>query len=445
MRIEMPYVDRNSRICGFLDIEEVEGSGKFLRRYFILDTLDNALFWYMDNPQNLPPGTQYVGSLQLPYISKVSEATAKQKPKVEFCFVINAGLRRYFLQANDKNDLLEWIDALNKSCKITVPKGNANDPQPSAELKRPTTEGQKQQIPYKTEIIGGVVVQTPITQVNGGESQEAAESATHSVLKRSLSHIPVSGNKQTSGPQFLKSGFCVKQGIVRKSWKRRYFTLDENFFSYFKCELEKEPLRAIPLKDIQKAQNCSCSQMLMRDNLFEIVTTSRTFYIQADSPAEMESWMNAINQAIKAMKCSSSNMAVPVQYTITSRTSSSQPLDSLTASNPSSSAPMWPQSSSKPQGEEKRPLAKSTSVVSSWQPWTPVPTAGESHLSPVEEIGRHESALKAPSEVPKLQLPMKEDVNGQGKRRRHRSQPAPRNEQKIQYNIDDDGIRTTDV
>ncbi|XP_078095516.1 pleckstrin homology domain-containing family A member 2-like [Mustelus asterias] len=431
MRKEMPYLDRNSRTCGFLDIEEVEGSGKFLRRYFILDTLDNALFWYMDNPQNLPPGTQYVGSLQLPYISKVSEATAKQKPKVEFCFVINAGLRRYFLQANDKNDLLEWVDALNKSCKITVPKGNASDPQPSAELKRPTAEALKQ-IPYKTEIIGGVVVQTP-TQVNGDECPEAAESATHTVLKRSLSHVPVSGNKQTLGPQVLKSGFCVKQGFVRKNWKRRYFTLDENFFSYFKCELEKEPIRAVPLKDIQKAQHCS--QALMRDNLFEIVTTSRTFYIQADSPTEMESWMKAINQAIKG---------VPVQSALNSRTSS-QPLDPLTATNPPSSASVWPQSASKPQGDEKRPLSKSTSVVSSWQPWTPVPAAGEPPLSPVEEIGRHESVLKAPAEVPQSQLPTKEDVNGQGKRRRHRSQPAPRNEQKVQFNIDDDGIRTTDV
>ncbi|GCC23038.1 pleckstrin homology domain-containing family A member 2-like [Chiloscyllium punctatum] len=444
MRIEMPYVDRHSRVCGFLDIEEIEGTGKFLRRYFILDTSDNALLWYMDNPQNLPPGTQCVGSLLLPYISKVSEATAKQKPKAEFCFVINAGLRRYFLQANDKNDLLDWVDALNKSCKITVPKGNANDPQPSAEPKRPITEAQKQQIPYKTEIIGGVVVQTPISQVNGGENQEAAESATHGVLKRSLSHIPVSGNKQTLGPQVLKSGFCVKQGIVRKSWKRRYFTLDENFFSYFKCELEKEPLRAIPLKDIQKAQNCSCSQALMRDNLFEIVTTSRTFYIQADSPEEMESWMKAINQAIKVVKCSN-NPTAPVQSSFISRTSSSQPVDSLTASNPSPSVSLWPQSNSKPQGEEKRPLSKSTSVVSSWQPWTPVPGTGEPLMSPVEEVGRNESALKTPPEVPKPQLSMKEDVNGQGKRRRHRSQPAPKKEHQFQYNVDDDGIRTTDV
>lgn len=47
----MPYVDRQNRICGFLDIEENESSGKFLRRYFILDTVEGSLVWYMDNPQ----------------------------------------------------------------------------------------------------------------------------------------------------------------------------------------------------------------------------------------------------------------------------------------------------------------------------------------------------------------------------------------------------------
>lgn len=47
----MPYVDRQNRICGFLDIEENESSGKFLRRYFILDTQQGSLVWFMDNPQ----------------------------------------------------------------------------------------------------------------------------------------------------------------------------------------------------------------------------------------------------------------------------------------------------------------------------------------------------------------------------------------------------------
>ncbi|KAG7247728.1 hypothetical protein CRUP_020081, partial [Coryphaenoides rupestris] len=40
----------------------------------------------------------------------------------------------------------------------------------------------------------------------------------------------------------------------------------------------------------------------MRDNLFEVVTQSRTFYIQADSPEEMHSWIKAVSGAIVAQR-----------------------------------------------------------------------------------------------------------------------------------------------
>ncbi|CAB1319861.1 unnamed protein product [Coregonus sp. 'balchen'] len=156
-------MDRQNRVCGFLDIEEKEGSSRFQRRYFILDTQRNTLLWYMDNPQNLPSGAYAVGSLQLTYISKVSEATGKQKPKTEFCFVINAVSRRYFLHANDAADLRDWVLSLNKATKITVPK--AGPLQPRSEVSTVTCEAGGKRLAYKTEIIGGVVVHTPIYQV----------------------------------------------------------------------------------------------------------------------------------------------------------------------------------------------------------------------------------------------------------------------------------------
>uniref|UniRef100_A0A803TU10 PH domain-containing protein n=1 Tax=Anolis carolinensis TaxID=28377 RepID=A0A803TU10_ANOCA len=108
----MPYVDRQNRICGFLDIEDNEASGRFLRRYFILDTQANSLLWYMDNPQNLAVGAKTTGSLQLTYISKVSAMYNQD--------VINALSRRYVLQANDQKDLQDWVEALNRASKITV-------------------------------------------------------------------------------------------------------------------------------------------------------------------------------------------------------------------------------------------------------------------------------------------------------------------------------------
>lgn len=35
---------------------------------------------------------------------------------------MNAGMRKYFLQANDQQDLVEWVNVLNKAIKITVAK-----------------------------------------------------------------------------------------------------------------------------------------------------------------------------------------------------------------------------------------------------------------------------------------------------------------------------------
>ncbi|XP_066570482.1 pleckstrin homology domain-containing family A member 2 [Amia ocellicauda] len=401
----MPYVDRQNRICGFLDIEENEHSNKFQRRYFILDTLGNFLLWYMDNPQNLPKGTEAVGSLQLTYISKVNEATVKQKPKTEFCFVINALSRRYFLQANDSDDLRDWVEALNKATKITVPK---------AAIQRG-----KQQA-YKTEIIGGVVVQTLINQ--NEDDMEMGEA--HSLLKR----LPSS----SAGirPGVVKCGYCVKQGNVRKSWKRRFFTLDDNSVSYFKCETDKEPLRSIPLKDIQKVHEClvKSGELLTRDNLFEIITSSRVFYIQTDTPDDMHSWIKAISGAVQSLRGL-------VKDTSFNRSTS---LYRYRNKNPQAASGRGRQAGD----EKKAPLVKSSSIAPSWQPWTPIPQSSRSAPSDVTSI---EEVTGQFNSLPPVPTGETEEVDAMGKRRRHRSQPQPALDKAFPFNIDDESIRTTDV
>ncbi|KAM4729811.1 pleckstrin homology domain-containing family A member 1-like isoform 1-T1 [Anableps anableps] len=293
----MPYVDRQNRICGFLDIEESENSGKFLRRYFILDTQQGSLVWFMDNPQNLPIGADCVGSLKLTYISKVSDAT-KLRPKAEFCFVINAGMRKFFLQANDQQDLVDWVNALNKATKITVPKSSESQQNSENQKVLPDVVGPKKQVSYRTEIIGGVPIITQ-TQHEGGDGANRSE---REALQRSHSQLPYFLGRPAQEHSVIKSGYCVKQGAVMRNWKRRYFLLEENAMSYFKSDLEKEPLRMIPLKEVHKVQECKQSDIMMRDNLFEVVTTSRTFYIQADSPEEMHSWIKAVSGAIVAQR-----------------------------------------------------------------------------------------------------------------------------------------------
>uniref|UniRef100_A0A672R3U7 Pleckstrin homology domain-containing family A member 1-like n=1 Tax=Sinocyclocheilus grahami TaxID=75366 RepID=A0A672R3U7_SINGR len=268
----MPYVDRQNRICGFLDIEELENSGKFLRRYFILDTQQGSLVWYMDNPQNLPVGAKHVGSLSLTYISKVSDAT-KQRPKAEYCFVINAGMRKFFLQANDQQDLVEWVNALNNATKITVPKSSDAV---HSESQRLASNGNKKQVPYKTEIIAGVAVVTQ-TQQDGEVGHSVGGEKVG--LRKAQNHPPYLHSRAGQDQTIIKAGYCVKQGA-----------------------LEKDPLRIILLKEVHKVQECKHGEIMLRDNLFEVVTTSRTFYVQADSPEEMHSWIKAISGAIVAQR-----------------------------------------------------------------------------------------------------------------------------------------------
>ncbi|XP_050796080.1 pleckstrin homology domain-containing family A member 2 isoform X2 [Gopherus flavomarginatus] len=380
----MPYVDRQNRICGFLDIEENETCGKFLRRYFILDTQANCLLWYMDNPQNLALGSGAVGSLPLTYISKVSVATPKQKPKVPFCFVINALSQRYFLQASDQKDLLDWVEALNRASKIT----------------------------------------------NGGEGTDGGDVATHPLLRRSQSYIPTSASKPSTGPPILKSGYCVKQGNVRKSWKRRYFALDDFTISYFKCEQDKEPLRSILLKDVLKTREClvKSGDLLMRDNLFEITTSSRTFYIQADSPEDMHSWIKAITEAMQALKSRPREMSFARSVSSMNRPGCSNLSSSLIPSLPRMRQP----------GDERKALCKTPSIPS-WQPWTPVPQPGGKQPMR-EEMTRH---MRDSVFVPSF---TECDAGAMQQRRvRHRSEPQHIKEKPFMFNLDDENIRTSDV
>ncbi|XP_054031013.1 pleckstrin homology domain-containing family A member 2 [Dryobates pubescens] len=414
----MPYLDRQNRICGFLDIEENETCGKFLRRYFILDTQANCLLWYMDNPQNLAIGAGAVGSLQLTYISKVSIATPKQKPKTPFCFVINALSQRYFLQASDQQDLQDWVEALNRASKITVPKGGSIPP--ATEIVKPPVVPQAQerkpQVAYKTEIIGGVVVHTPISiNQNGGAGGECSDAAAHPLLRRSQSYIPTSATKPPAGPPVLKSGYCVKQGNVRKSWKRRYFVLDELSISYYKCEQDKEPLRSILLKDVCKTHEClvKSGDLLMRDNLFEIITSSRTFYIQADSPEDMHSWIQVITGAVQALRTRPREMS----FTRCS---------SLARSGGASAPAQQRQAAEERRGSCRAPCS------SAWQPWTPVPQAE----------GRQPGQEALPALRDSAFLPAPARPAG---RQRHRSEPQQLKEKPFAFDLDDDSIRTSDV
>lgn len=276
----MPYKDKNGKFCGFLNAEEKEGSGKFLRRYFLLDEKKSRLYYYKDNPGNLHADySKTCGEIEIHFISRVSDAR-KLRPKVDNCFSITYAGRTIYLEAEDEDDLLGWIKALNDASKITVPVKNED----LGNGKKETKAG------FTAEIAGGVVCKIPM-KVSDEEPGSSDESPNES-----------SGLSASTLPSYI-SGYCVKQGGMRKNWKRRYFVFSENGFQYYSSDRAKEPLRTLPKADIIDVRR-SLSGHSSRDNLFEVVTAKRTFYIQCDDPADTDKWVNMMKQNLPTTQIS---------------------------------------------------------------------------------------------------------------------------------------------
>jgi hypothetical protein len=101
-----------------------------------------------------------------------------------------------------------------------------------------------------------------------------------------------------------RAGYLVKRGAVRKSWRTRYFVLQRNMLFYFRFNDDEEPLGAIPLKGATVAW--STIEKGRRPNLFSVEspTVKRTYFIQAESREEAESWMSSITRAATASQMS---------------------------------------------------------------------------------------------------------------------------------------------
>lgn len=312
----MSHQDEFDRDCGFLNIEETEFSGSFCRRYFILDIPNRKLVYYMDIPSKLPEAWKSpVGEIYLQYINKVADAR-NIRPKVPYCFAVSVAGRQYFLQAEDFKRMHYWIDALNGASKISVShseQGDKGKEWHAADLSHTS---------YVTEIAGGVVCKMPI-QTHDESDSGSEEEETQSSLSLRLSPINfLSRQQQNTGtleagtvdPQKgegrlvpIKTGYAVKQGAVRKNWKRRFFVLHEGGLSYFKSEQDKQPIKTLLVTDISEARQAEGSSV-NRDNLLEIVTSKRTFNVQCDSPAEMRSWIQEITALLSGPKLQKKSM-----------------------------------------------------------------------------------------------------------------------------------------
>ncbi|ELT87106.1 hypothetical protein CAPTEDRAFT_189353 [Capitella teleta] len=284
----MPYVDRNNRVCGFLDIEE---NGAFVRRYFLFDEASGMLQYFMDNPSNLPPDAQMIGYFQMQLVSFVHDAS-KARPKVPHCFSISLGGRKYFFRANDAGDKQGWINVLSNTAKITVSK---DEPSRCVSQESLASNSSKGSCSYRAEIAGGMVVKTPVNLSDDSDAESSTDEMDWCFPRLSAS----SETAFYSVHQPVKVGFCVKQGGKRKNWKKRVFVLDKESLSYYKSREDKIPLRAIAVAEILDVR-ISIGVHPTKENLFEVVTEKRVFYVQAANASERDSWIACIKSVLES-------------------------------------------------------------------------------------------------------------------------------------------------
>lgn len=288
----MPLRDPEGRFCGTLQHKEVDGHwGRF---YFILDE-DKCLLRYFslnDAQGEYLDWEDCDGEINIRHITKIEDKSrTEDKSKYDGYIEIQTCNERFCVRADTKEGTEEWIRTLRKAAVNPSKRmedsmvGEDKLANHSTEADKDSTLEKPERVCYETKIIGGAVVRIPVRKMTDSDSDGG--SYTSDSLKRSGS----TGTTTTIKP--IKEGYLTKKGALVKNWKKRYFKLDNLKLAYYEKETDKEPLKVIYTSDIT-AVKTNLSVDNTRKHLFEVVTESRTFFIQGETEEEMQSWIQAI-------------------------------------------------------------------------------------------------------------------------------------------------------
>ncbi|CAI2197321.1 10635_t:CDS:2, partial [Funneliformis geosporum] len=97
----------------------------------------------------------------------------------------------------------------------------------------------------------------------------------------------------------IKSGYLNKKQERRKNWKRRWFVLRSTKLAYYKSDKEYELLKILDMNDVHSVAEVKLKNKL---NVFYIVTSKRTYYVQAANKEELDEWVEAINKVKKVQE-----------------------------------------------------------------------------------------------------------------------------------------------
>lgn len=259
---------------GYLHLEEED---YFKKYFFVLNVQEMKLKRYNENPKRYPRMIPTVKDLvDIRYISKVAKCT---KSKQAHAFEIHTPSSKYVLSAKVLTDMNYWVTALTKA---------ATNPAQSSELsfdknrRRCSSLESIDDQSFTTSIIGGVVIKTPVAP-SGRSGSTTSDDVDQKTEK----------SKSSTGLKNLMEGWCWKQGLRMKNWKRRYFRLNTIKFSYYENDTISDPIRSIPSSSVQNVK--ILPRFCGRDDVIEVETPTRKFYMHVDGDDPM-TWKEALEK-----------------------------------------------------------------------------------------------------------------------------------------------------
>lgn len=167
--------------------------------------------------------------------------------------------------------------------------------------------------------------------------------------------------------------------MALQTWKKRWFVLRPAHLAYYKTSAEYKLLRLLNLGEVH-----SCTPVVLKKHLytFGVVTSVRTFYLQTQSPEDVQGWVAAIQEARETL------MMTSTQTSLTTPVPEGQGVPSRsTTVTPPPTHPLHAQNMTSSDSEDVSPSAQRTYS-------TTLPQRPMAGLSPTRAVPGKEGLTK---------------------------------------------------
>ena len=127
--------------------------------------------------------------------------------------------------------------------------------------------------------------------------------------------------------------------LLFQTWKKRWFVLRPAHLAYYKTSKEYQLLRLLELTDIH---SCTLVNLKRHDHAFGLISSSRTYYLQASDAQEVQEWVKAIEAARQTLLATSTQSSVATPTAIASSATATRSVSRATPNSPPEQIPRRP-------------------------------------------------------------------------------------------------------